>query len=448
MKLHFVSLGCPKNSVDLETILGQLASRVEIVAEPEEADAVLVNTCAFITSAKEEAIETILGLAALKEHKPGLKLLVSGCLPQRYRGELEGLLPEVDAFFMDRQARTTAAEIGRFLDRGAARHGMAERVEILPAGNSCAPRYRLTPPHYAYLRIADGCDNRCTYCAIPLIKGDAHSRPLPEILAEAEQLAADGARELLVVAQDSTRYGTDLAEELRLHDVLAALNRLDGVRWVRLLYTHPAHWYEELIAAVASLDKVVPYIDLPLQHIADPLLKAMGRKTGRRQIEALIARLRESIPRLALRTSLIVGFPGESEAHFEELAEFVRQARFERLGVFAYSQEEGTAAAAWPDLISAEEKNARLQALMEIQSEISLSRNQSLVGERLEVVIDGYDDEEKRSLARTVWDAPEIDNTVLLDGEHPSGTFTAVTITDADHYDLYGQLAAAENGDQ
>lgn len=447
MKLHFVSLGCPKNSVDLETILGALASRVEIVADPEEADAVLVNTCAFITSAKEEAIETILGLAALKENRPELKLLVSGCLPQRYRRELEGLLPEVDAFFMERQARTTAAEIGRFLDRETARPGKAKGALAPLESNSCAPRYRLTPPHYAYLRIADGCDNRCTYCAIPLIKGAAHSRPLPEIITEAEQLVADGARELLVVAQDSTSYGTDLAAGLRLHDLLAALNRLEGVRWVRLLYSHPAHWYDELIEAMASLDKVVPYIDLPLQHIADPLLKAMGRKTGRRQIEVLIARLRERIPRLALRTSLIVGFPGESEAHFQELAEFVRQARFERLGVFAYSQEEGTAAADWPDLITTEEKNTRLQELMEIQSEISLNRNQSLVGERLEVVIDGYDDEEKRSFARTAWDAPEIDNTVLIDGEQPSGTFTSVTVTAADHYDLYGQITATENGE-
>jgi ribosomal protein S12 methylthiotransferase len=432
MKLHYVSLGCPKNSIDLETILGGLAGRIEIVDDPEKADVALVNTCAFITSAKEEAIETILQLAAYKNGNPGLRLLVSGCLAQRYREELAQLLPEVDSFFFDRDARATAGEISRFLGTAG--------------GGECAyaPRYRLTPKHYAYLRIADGCDNRCSYCAIPLIKGGCQSRPLAEIQEEAQILAADGVREVMIVAQDSTRYGHDLGTSERLHDVLAILQDVQGVRWIRLLYTHPAHWYDGLIDAMTGLDKVVPYIDLPIQHISDPILKAMGRLASRRQIEELINKLRMRIPNLALRTSLIVGFPGESEQDFSALWEFVRQTRFERLGVFAYSQEEGTAAGVWPESVSEVEKRARLQEIMEIQAEISRSRNEALVGRQLQVLVDQPGEESGTVLARTLWDAPEIDNAVIIDQELAPGTFATIECTAADVYDLYGRLVAVE----
>ncbi len=426
MKLHFVSLGCPKNSVDLETILGGLTGGIELVDDPEAADVALVNTCAFITSAKQEAVETILQLAALKEERPGLVLLVSGCLPQRYRSELEELLPEVDHFFFDLDAGVTAAGIADFLG--------------LPA-HPCVQRYRLTPRHYAYLRIAEGCDNRCTYCAIPLIKGPGRSRPLAEIRAEAEMLAADGMREVMIVAQDSTRYGHDLDQSVRLHTVLAALQKVPQLRWIRLLYTHPAHWYPELIEAMTVLDKVVPYIDLPIQHIADPLLRAMGRKSSRSQIEALIETLRRRIPGLALRTSLIVGFPGEGEREFLELCEFVRQTRFERLGVFAYSQEEGTPAEAWPQSLSEEEKEARLQEIMTIQAELSLERNRTLLGRRLQVLVDQAGEEPGTSLARTAWDAPEIDNSVIIGQALAPGSFATVVVTGAGPYDLYAEPA-------
>lgn len=423
MKLFYVSLGCPKNSIDLEEILGHLKGDIEVVEQVQEADAALVNTCAFITAAKQESIETILELAALKEEKPEFRILVAGCLPQRYREELAPELPEVDAFFSSREASRTALEIGRFLGT----FGAAE-----------AGRYRLTPRHYAYLRIAEGCDNRCSYCAIPLIKGGFHSRPLPEIIREARQLCADGARELLIVAQDTTAYGRDLTEALRLHDVLYALEDVAPVHWIRLLYTHPAHWYPELIDAMADLPKVLPYIDLPIQHISERLLKAMGRKSGRSHIEKLIGRLRQRIPSLALRTSLIVGFPGESDADFSELCEFVTQTAFERLGVFTYSHEEGTAAEGREDALPESEKKMRQDELMEIQAGISLAHNQALVGRSLEVVVDALHEDGSAS-ARTIWDAPEIDNSVILAQGLPAGTFARVTCTGADVYDLYAR---------
>jgi len=426
VKLHYTSLGCPKNGVDLETILGGLTSSMELVEEPEAADAALVNTCAFITSAKQEAIETILQLAALKEERPGFKLLVSGCLPQRYRSELEDLLPEVDCFFFDLDAGVNAAGIAAYLG---------------VAAQPCAHRHRLTPRHYAYLRIAEGCDNRCSYCAIPLIKGPARSRSLAEIRAEAELLAADGMQEVMIVAQDSTRYGHDLAPAVGLHDVLAMLQELPRLRWIRLLYTHPAHWYDELIEAMTTLDKVVPYIDLPIQHISDPLLRAMGRKSNRGQIETLIARLRSRIPGLALRTSLIVGFPGEEEREFRELCDFVREIRFERLGVFTYSWEEGTPAEAWPQSVSEEEKEARMQEIMALQAELSLQNNNGLIGRQLQVLVDQSGEEPGTSLARTVWDAPEIDNSVIVNGELAPGSFAMVRITGATPYDLYAEPA-------
>ena len=429
MKLFYVSLGCPKNVVDLEMILGGLGPPFEIVGEPDTAEIALVNTCAFITSAKQEAIETILQLAALKEHRPDLKLLVCGCLPQRYHQEIVHLLPEVDGFFFNRDARVTAAEIRAFF--GA-------------SGQPEQPRYRLTPKHYAFLRIAEGCDNRCSYCAIPLIKGSYQSRSLQEIQQEAEILADAGVKEVMVVAQDTTLYGHDLGTSTRLHHVLASLQQTKGIHWIRLLYTHPAHWSDQLIDAVAGLDKVVPYVDLPIQHISDHLLQAMKRRVNRHQIELLIEKLRRSIPNLALRTSLIVGFPGESAQDFAELCDFVRQVRFERLGTFSYSQEEGTPAALLPDDVSEEEKQSRLHEIMEIQAGISLQQNQDLIGQRLQVLVDRPGEDAGTSLARTVWDAPDIDNDVIIDQDLAPGTLTSIWCTGADIYDLFGHPAEAE----
>lgn len=424
MKLFYVSLGCPKNSIDLETILGHLSGSIDCVDRPEQADVVLVNTCAFINAAKQESIETILDLAAYKKEKPELKVLVAGCLPQRYRDQLAREMVEVDAFFSHRDADRTAAQVRDYL---ACKNPASSR------------RHRLTPRHYAYLRIADGCDNRCTYCAIPLIKGGYRSRPLPEIVAEAEELVRDGARELLLVAQDTTQYGTDLQARQRLHYVLQALQQVRDVRWIRLLYTHPAHWYPELVETVAGLDKVVPYVDLPIQHISSRVLKAMGRKTDRKRIEMLIEELRKKIPALAIRTTLIVGFPGESETDFAELSQFVAQTAFERLGVFTYSQEEGTVAGGWEDTIPEAVKQARQAELMEIQADISYERNRAMIGRQFEVVVDEIG-EGGHAIARSRWDAPEIDNSVILESRAQTGAFALVTCTAADVYDLQARI--------
>jgi len=420
MKVSYISLGCPKNSIDLETILGGLTGGAEVTPNPAEADAVIVNTCAFIHPAKEESIETILEVARLKKRKERLKLLVTGCLPQRYRNELAREMPEVDAFFFSTDVETTRQEVRSFL-------------QIAGAGEA---RYRFGAGHYAYLRIADGCDNRCHYCAIPLIKGGYQSRSIDEIVTEAGQLAASGAVELLLVAQDTTYYGRDRRESNSLHRLLELLAEIDGIRWIRLLYTHPAHWYPELVDAVAKLDKVVKYIDLPIQHIADPVLARMGRTTSRAQIERLIACLRQSIPDLALRTSLIVGHPGETEYEFNELLRFIEQTRFERLGVFTYSAEEGTKAAVWSDDLPDSIKAARRDEIMELQAELSEERNQALIGQEVTVLIDEYDADRHRSIGRTPWDAPEIDNSVTVAGRFSPGTLVQARVVAADIYDL------------
>ena len=429
MKLAFINLGCPKNQVDLELILGALDG-VRITEKVEEADAVIVNSCAFIESAKRESIDAIFAAVAARADNPALKIVVSGCLPQRYRQELAELLPEADRFCFSTDPKSTAAEIRSFLN--------------LPPPT--APTRRLlSPKHYAYLRIADGCDNRCAYCAIPLIKGGYVSRPPDDILREAHQLTAAGVKELLIIAQDTTDYGKEFGSSLPA--LLQQLNRIDGVNWIRLMYTHPAHWNERLIEQMAGLEKILPYADIPIQHIADKVLRRMGRKVTRAQIERLLERLRREVPHIALRTSIIVGFPGETDAEFNELLDFLQEVRFERLGVFTYSHEEGTRAFDWHDDVPEEVKLERQTEIMRLQAEAAEERNAALVGKTLLALIDECDPSGDFALGRTMWDAPEVDGNIILPKTVLTGEFYRVCVTGYDFYDLKGQIVDAEPAD-
>jgi len=425
MKLAYISLGCPKNSIDLETILAGLDQQINVVEEVEEADAVLINTCAFIESAKQESIEAILEIGQLKKNRPQLKVLVSGCLSQRYRNELTAALPEVDKFFLSTDATITRRQLRRFLH--------------LPL--TCSDlRKRITAKHYAYLRLAEGCDNRCSYCAIPLIKGRYVSRPPADILQEANQLVADGCRELSLVAQDTTYYGRDRRERTDLIEVLEELSAISSLQWIRLLYTHPTHYTPDLIRSIAELDKVVKYVDLPIQHIAEPMLARMRRHTTRYEIERLIDQLRSRIPDLAIRTTVMVGFPGESERDYQTLLQFIQAVRFERLGVFTYSAEEGTTAYRYRNSVPEKKKQQRYQEIMEVQAALSQERNTSLIGRSLTVLADAIDPETKQTVSRSVWDAPEIDNTVIIDQPLTAGRFYQVVVTGADPFDLYAKI--------
>lgn len=425
MKVAYLNFGCPKNQVDLEIILGGLDGTVQLCEVAEEADAVIINSCAFIESAKRESIDAVFDVVAVKAQNPDLKVLVTGCLPQRYKDELDKLIPEVDRFFYSTESGTTLREVQQFLHApNLPNHG----------------RKLLSPRHYAYLRIADGCDNRCAYCAIPLIKGQFASRPTEEILREAKGLASGGVKELMVIAQDTTSYGRDLPDNRSLSTLLKELNAIDGLQWIRLLYTHPAHWTEALMDDLALLSKVVPYADIPIQHIVDRILSSMGRHVTRAQIERLLASLRARVPDIAIRTSIIVGYPGETDADFSELLDFLQEARFERLGVFTYSHEDGTRAFQLPDDVPEEVKLERQREVMRQQAEIVEERQAKLIGKTLRVLVDELDAENNVALARSVWDAPEVDGNILLPPNVVPGEFYDVHITQSELYDLVGEV--------
>jgi len=425
MKLGYINLGCPKNQVDLETILGGLADQATLVDNARDADVMIVNTCSFIESSKKESIDAIFDVVSARQENPDLKVFVAGCLPQRYKEEIAELMPEVDRFFYTVDARQTLVQIKKLLHRPKTEN---------------TTRRLLNPGHYAYLRIAEGCNNRCAYCAIPLIKGNFASRTMEDILSEAGQLADAGVREINVIAQDTTFYGNDLADGASLIRVLSALNDLKGVEWIRLLYTHPAHWQDEMIDAVASLGKVVPYFDVPVQHISDPILKRMGRRVTRLQIENLVQKLRAKIPDVALRTSIITGFPGETETQFRELLDFLEETRFERLGVFTYSHEDGTRAFQWPDDISEELKLERQRTIMRLQDDIAQEMSAEKIGRTIRVLVDDVDAENDMALARSQWDAPEIDGNIFLSARVVKGEFYNARIVDANVYDLVGEI--------
>ncbi len=438
MKIACISLGCPKNQVDLDVMVHTLlAAGHETVPSIAEADAVLVNTCGFIESAKTEAIENILTACAYKEQNPSLKVLVTGCLAERYKDEIKTDIPEVDAVV----GCASNGAICEILARVAG----GEQVEsfgpksAFPLGGA---RVIGTPGHYAYLKIAEGCNNRCHYCAIPLIRGALRSRPIADCLAEARWLAGEGVKELIVVAQDPTAYGEDWGKPGSICALLDGLNAIDGLRWIRVLYAYPERITDEFIAAMKRNDKVLPYLDLPIQHCNDTILHNMNRRGGRAELEAVIAKLRREIPGITLRTTLIAGFPGETEAQFEELCRFVKEMQFDRLGCFAYSAEENTVAARMPDQVDEEVRRRRADIIMEAQTNVMAAKQAAKVGQTLECICDGIDEESGCYLLRTKADCPEIDGNVCVESETPlyPGEFYRVKITDSDLYDLYGAV--------
>ena len=427
-RIHLVSLGCAKNLVDSERILGRLAAAGAVVSAPaEEADVIIVNTCGFIGPAKEESIQTILSLAEWKRAGRCRALLVMGCLAQRYARALRKQLPEADGIFGlgEEDAIVEACGLGRTSGRRAG-------------------RLLLTPRHTAYLRIADGCNNRCAYCTIPMIRGPFRSRPPEEVLAEARQLVQAGARELNLIGQNTTLYGSDLREPFPLHKLLERLSEIRRLKWLRLLYTHPAHFTEELIEAYASIPKLCPYVDLPLQHLNDSLLKRMGRKVTQAQALDLIGRIRKRIPGVAIRTAFIVGLPGETRARFNELLHLVRQIRFDHLGAFTYSREESTRAARMPGQVSERAKQRRLRDLMMTQREIVRTRNREMRGRRIQVVVEGPAARMRDTwVARSATQAPDVDSVVFVTGKKRlrPGRFLTVEITGSQGYDLLASNA-------
>lgn len=432
-KIGMVSLGCPKNQVDAEQMLGVLAgSGFEITSEQTEADIIVINTCGFIESAKEESIEAILEAARMKKEGKCSKVIVAGCLSQRYKNDLLQELPEADAFI-------GTGEIGRISEICKTALGGQEQIlEISsPAHVYGLPRLSTTPRHYRYLKIAEGCSNRCSYCAIPIIRGNFKSRPARSILDEAEKLADEGAKELILLAQDSTAY-RDGNEDLAV--LLEQLCRAPGIEWVRLMYAYPGRISRGLMDVMAGEEKICKYLDIPIQHFDGKILAAMNRRATSEDIRNTIDQLRKHVPGIALRTSLIVGFPGETEAAFKRLFSYVKEAEFEHLGVFAYSPEEGTPAAEFENLVPDDIVGERLDRIMKAQAKISLRKNRSLIGERRRVLIDGMED--MALIGRLSIQAPEIDGVVYLsETEAEPGRFVEVTITDAKEYDLMGTTA-------
>ena len=446
-KVHIVSLGCPKNLVDSEVMATALAEGgYRLTERPEEASIILINTCAFILPAKEESIEEILRMAAWKGGGSGpcTRLVVTGCLPQRYGKGLEEALPEVDLFLGISEAPNIARHLDALLSApegmGCQRRSVIGRPTFLM--NAGHRRLGSALPPSAYIKIADGCSNRCSYCVIPAIRGKARSRRVDDVVREAEDLAGRGVRELIVTAQDTTAYGRDLKGKPTLSLLLRALAAVDGLAWIRLLYTYPSRLTEELLQTIADEPKLCRYLDIPIQHCDDAVLTAMNRRGDSKLLRKVIGMARATIPDIALRTSLIVGFPGETPRRFENLLAFVRETRFDHLGVFTYSPEEGTAAAALPSRISEKEKERRRSRVMEEQAVISHEINAALIGTRQECIV-----EERSELAgysavgRCRRQAPEIDGvTHLRGGVAEAGTIATCTITAADEYDLYGEM--------
>jgi ribosomal protein S12 methylthiotransferase len=435
----FVSLGCPKNLVDSERMLGKLSQAgFALTPDADGADVVVVNTCGFIEPARQESLGVIREMLELKRQGRVGAVVVAGCLAERKGDELLREVPEVDHLVGVFGREEIVQVVARSLYQ---RRRDEQRSLFRPAPVKAledTARLRITPRHYAYLKISEGCDRLCTFCAIPGMRGKHVTKPIEEVLREARELVADGVRELILVAQDITWYGLDLYGEVRFASLLRELERIEGLEWLRILYAYPAHFTDELLEVLSRAKKVVPYLDMPLQHINDRLLKRMQRRVSRAQTEELLARLRRAVGGLALRTTFIVGFPGESEAEFQELCSFVREARFERVGVFTYSLEPGTPAERLPDHLPEEVKQARRDELMRIQQQIAFAHAQSQVGKELEMIVDGPDPEVPgHVLARTHADAPDIDCVVRLKGRNlKAGDLVRARVTGADGYDL------------
>ena len=411
MKIGMVSLGCPKNLVDSEVMLGLIREKqLEITNDPAEADLIIVNTCGFIESAKEESINTVLQMAEYKQNGSCKYLVMTGCLGQRYADELFESMPEVDAIV----GTDSFTDIGWVIDQVMAGKRLKHLQKLESKNVAMPPRMLTTPSYMAYLKIAEGCDNCCSYCIIPQLRGPYTSRPYAEVLAEAKALADSGIKELIVVAQDTTRYGEDTTGKLLLPQLLHDLNALEGIEWIRVMYLYPNNFTDELIEAFATLDKVCKYIDIPLQHASDRLLDSMNRFDTREQVETLLNKLRTRIPGITIRTTFIVGFPGETEEDFEELKDFVEKQRFENAGVFQYSQEEGTVAGAMENQIAAEVKENRYHELMALQAGISEEIHQEREDVELDVLVEGFD-ENNLAYGRSTHEAPDIDGTIFIE---------------------------------
>jgi ribosomal protein S12 methylthiotransferase len=452
IKVGMVSLGCAKNLVDAEVMLGAVRAKgMEITADAEAADVLIVNTCAFIDSAKEESINAILEAHRQRglRKRAGQKLLVSGCMAQRFSAELVQEMPEVDAFLGLDQVEQVGAIIRQVLQSGKASdeplNFVTRKSRYIPDYDT--PRFRLTPAHFAYVKIAEGCNHPCSFCVIPQMRGRHRSRALSSIIAEMRALAQEGVKEFNLISQDTTYYGMDLWERkagsaqpldsargVTLVQLIEEIENISGEFWVRLLYTHPAHWGDELIQAIAQSSKVVPYVDMPLQHIHPDLLSSMRRETSRDHIENLIERLRRGIPGLTLRTTFIVGFPGETEEHFATLLAFMERVRFERLGVFAYSQEQGSRAGKMPNQVSAGVRRKRFHEAMSLQKRIAEQIAASQIGSEQLVLVD------QPLVGRTKGDAPEVDTRVLLNRPARTGEFVRVRVTGTQTYDLRGTV--------
>jgi len=445
MNILFISLGCDKNLVDTEVMLGILAGRGHQMVDDEAvADVAVVNTCCFIHDAKEESIQNILEMAALKETGRLKALIVTGCLAQRYQEEILKEIPEVDAILGTTSYEEIADVIDKVtgdspMERGDARITLRD-VDYLP--ETIGGRLVTTGGHFAYLKIAEGCDKHCTYCVIPKVRGNFRSVPMEKLLKEAEELAQGGVKELILVAQETTVYGVDLYGEKRLPQLLRKLCRISGLLWIRILYCYPEEITEELIQVMKEEPKICHYLDLPIQHASNEILKRMGRRTSKEQLISIIGRLREEIPDIALRTTLITGFPGETDEQHEELMQFVDTIEFDRLGVFTYSPEEDTPAASMPGQIPEEVKEERQAELMELQQDIAFDAAQDMIGKELLVMIEGKVADENAYVGRTYRDAPNVDGLIFVntDEELMSGDFAKVKVTGALEYDLIGGL--------
>ncbi len=435
-----VSLGCPKNLVDAEVMLGCLSKDgYEITTDEREADIIIVNTCSFIKEAKQESIDTILDLADRKHDARCRLLIVAGCLPQRYQEELARELPEVDIFI-------GTGDYPRIAEIVAEKEGTDEQLRYIGDPNFIFDeeliRLNSSPSYTAYLKIAEGCSNCCSYCVIPSLRGSLRSRPLDRVLDEAKRLVAGGVKELNLIAQDITAYGRDLPDGASLERLVTELAALEGLQWIRLLYAYPDGITDGLIRLIRDEPKVCNYLDIPIQHISDPVLKRMNRRSGEQQIRDLVVRLRAEIPDIALRTSLIVGFPGETDEDFKKLAQFVEEAQFDRLGVFCYSKEEGTPAAEMADQVSERIKRERYKKLMRAQARVSFRRNRQLVDTVERVIVEGYSEETELLLkGRSSRQAPDIDGQVYITaGNANIGDIVSLRITDSSDYDLIGEI--------
>ena len=451
MKVGFVSLGCSKNLIDTEIAIGHFKSnKYEIENNPEKAEIIVINTCGFIESAKEEAINTILEMAEYKKKKCKY-LIVMGCLVQRYYEELIKALPEVDLFIKIDEYDKMWEKIEKLIKEDSVETSTTNTckkiTEIkplpMPTRNEFFERIVTTGTNFAYLKIGEGCSNKCTYCAIPYIRGPFVSRPQEEIVEEAKILADKGIKEIIIIAQDTTKYGIDIYGEPKLAELLKKISEIPEIRWIRFLYSYPEGITDELIQTVKNNEKICKYFDIPIQHISDSILKKMNRRTNKKQIESLIEKLRKEIPNVTLRTSLIVGFPGENQKDFDELCEFVRTAKFDKLGAFMYSKEEGTPAAKLPEQIHGNTKKSRYNKIMEIQQKISNENLKNKIGQKFEVLIEDISFDGKYLIGRTKQDVPDIDGIIYVknqDKKNLVNQFIKVHIIEVKDYDLIGEI--------